>query len=226
MEEREQKEDALFVGCEPSRLRKALLKVSFTWATFVSRLRSISEACLESDEITEQLFDDDSDSNSTRIQEYEPIKPSEVQRDLLEKKLANDDKETCSTGSPLTTTRLTSPQSSAVSGGDESSAAPDKEGTLTPFCGGEELWKIQNQQWLKPIAEYTTLEGKLKLQKRLRSQDLRHYVSSKDYHIIYRNLVIDGRSLKQPMNLRDLLRVVEAGWEWSRVQEGGYFRQR
>ncbi|KAG7712581.1 hypothetical protein KL948_000451 [Ogataea haglerorum] len=226
MDEPEQKEDAVFVGCEPSRLRKTLLKLSFSWASFVSRLRSISEACLESDEITEQLFDDDSDSNSAGVGEYEPVIPSELPREVLANKLANDDKETCSTSSPFTTTRLTSPQSSAVSRGEETSDTRDKEGTLTPFCGGEELWKIQNQQWLKPIAEYATLEGKLELQKRLRSQDLKHHVSSKDYHIIYRNLVIEGRSLKQPMNLRDLLRVVEAGWERNRVQESCHHRPR
>ncbi|GME83620.1 unnamed protein product [Ambrosiozyma monospora] len=88
-----------------------------------------------------------------------------------------------------------------------------------PFIGGEELWKLQNEEWLKPSPENATLEGKHKLQQRLSNMELRKYVATKDYYIVYKNLVINNRSLKKPMNLRDLLNVVEAGWTWTRVFE-------
>ncbi|KAH3661694.1 hypothetical protein OGAPHI_006544 [Ogataea philodendri] len=205
------------MGTEPTRLKRALLKLSYGWSNFVNKLRVLSEVCLESDEITQELFDDTS-SSSTGVEEYQPIQPSELKKDQLEHKLALDDRETASSGSPNMATRLTSPSTSALSG-DSETKCQEEEDSLTPFAGGEALWNIQHERWLKPKEEYSSLEGELKLQKRMKSQDLKHHVLLKDYYIIYRNLVVDGKSLKRPMNLRDLLRVVEAGWNWTRVHD-------
>ena len=43
---------------EPSTIRRFILKVWMTWSRIMDRLRFISDVCLDSDEITEELFDE------------------------------------------------------------------------------------------------------------------------------------------------------------------------
>ncbi|GMF00237.1 unnamed protein product [[Candida] boidinii] len=90
---------------------------------------------------------------------------------------------------------------------------------LNNFSNGEELWKLQNEEWLTPSSENDTRQGKLLLQKKVHDQEIKHCISSKDYHIVYKNLVINNKKLKKPMNLKDLVKVIEAGWNWTKVFE-------
>ncbi|GMG41688.1 unnamed protein product [Ambrosiozyma monospora] len=291
-----------------SKLRRNLLKVSYLYSNIINKLKLITDVCLDSDEITEELFDssnseseddfsrldnhlannnnlnfnkekslpslplsqvNNSNSNSLTQPQLQPqqsatatattnnttsantANPSTsgklansttttTHRTTLEDKMSLDDNDNENTNSNTssaiatptnTSTNATSdvesqPQSSNIKCSNTNSKSNANHArTITPqkptepFIGGEELWKLQNQEWLKPSPENSTLEGKHKLQQRLSSLELRKYVATKDYYIVYKNLVINNRSLKKPMNLRDLLNVVEAGWTWTRVFE-------
>lgn len=91
-----------------------------------------------------------------------------------------------------------------------------------PFVSGEVLWERQRRQWLSPLNQ--SVQAQRDLEKRKDSQDLKHLVDLKDYAMVYDTLVLKGRKLKRPMNLRDLLKVVNAGWtehkNWDRAAKG------
>lgn len=217
------------VYAEPSGLKKVAMKVWLNWSKVVNKLRYVSEACLDSDEITEELFDDDpndgtaakdnggqngqvpgvtlcnpnvvnelhSVENDGMMEAEEAISPSKNTPNL-EDKLSMDD-----------ITSGSNDRSDSGSAGDVTAAA---------FCGGEQLWKEQNREWLTPAPENATMQGQIRLLKRRQQQDLCNHVLSRDYPIVYRNLVVHNRTLKRPMNLSDLTKVLDYGWNWDRAE--------
>ncbi|KAF6014274.1 hypothetical protein HII13_000619 [Brettanomyces bruxellensis] len=216
---------------EPSTIRRFIFKAWMTWSRIMDRLRFISDVCLDSDEITEELFDDG--DGSTRLG---------VKADSSRGNVApNGDRGNCKTCKcpenkcrcgPAVSKRyqqlghvksatLEKDSSILDSSLNEVSTKRAKEAhensidsSLTPFTGGEDLWNAQNREWLRPSPEYSDIQGKVKLMKRMREHELRSHVMKRDYPIVYQNLVLQGRALKQPMNLKDLIKVLTTDWAY------------
>ncbi|ODV84311.1 hypothetical protein CANARDRAFT_201185 [[Candida] arabinofermentans NRRL YB-2248] len=202
---------------EPTKFKRTLLKFSYNCSSFFHRLKLISEACLESDQITDQLFNSSSSSSSSKQEMIKPITIVNKRNPLLDDKISNNDDHTTSTSmTSRQTTSITVPTETSPREDDNDDVQVDEN---TSFINGELLWEQRNAAWLEPSPENSTLEGKLKLQRRLKEQELKHHVMANHYHIVYKNLVINGKSLKKPMNLKDLIKVIEAGWNWTKVFE-------
>ncbi|QPG76116.1 hypothetical protein FOA43_003502 [Brettanomyces nanus] len=242
----------------PSGVRKFVLSIWIRWSKLINRIRYISEACMDSDEITDELFDDSTvtvtgsqyngqnndncnckvcrcrgstskcqnkvttgDASNTRSL------PSTVRAHkmiTLEDRLSFGD-----------TTGTTSDNRHAISLTSESETTSEPrskeilmlhENSSQPFIGGEKLWDAQNRAWLTPSTENATIQGQMRLLKKQQAQELRNHVVSRDYPIVYRNLVVQNRALKHPLNLRDLMKVLEVGWNWSRTFDTGSVSQR
>ncbi|VEU24403.1 DEKNAAC105539 [Brettanomyces naardenensis] len=249
---------------KPSALKKLVMKLWMNWARVLNRIRLMSEACLDSDEITDGLFDDDDGELSLKKiksilspseskkgagcsqckcggkacgetcdchqkEELTGLKDTSIPKSLqpTSKRTTLEDKLSLDTSA--TTSEFTSPKGSInrhnnnTTTESEPTSDPDTSVPLTkePFIGGEKLWKEQNRAWLTPAPEKTTMQGKLRLMKKQQSQDIRNHVIARDYPIVYRNLVIHNRTLKKPMNLKDLMRVLDVNWNWNRLSEAG-----
>ncbi|ODV94689.1 hypothetical protein PACTADRAFT_50549 [Pachysolen tannophilus NRRL Y-2460] len=206
------------------RIKNLFIRISFNLSLFLTRLRFISDEVLSSDEIEREIF---CDTDSSSI-------PSELLDQTAELGMPPPPP-------PTTTTILTTAQQQQQQQ-QESPSEFSKNNDIRnidifekaeelrrqngndPFILGEQLWEIQNKQWLIPSPENSTVNGKLKLQKKLAEQELKHVVSTKDYSIVYNNLVLKNKTLRNPMNLKDLIKVINAGWiihkNWERAAKG------
>ena len=236
---RQQQDESESQHREPSILRRLAFKAWLAWSRVMNRLRLISDVCLDSDEITEELFDDDGD-DSTRRKFSSFLRNSGKNGD---NKVSNGQKRICRCGPDVSkdiinsdilsnnTTPQTIQASDLRSGTIEkdSSALDSSLNDVTtkgakednsidpshvPFAGGEALWRAQNKEWLKPAREYSDIQGRVKLMKRQREHELRSHGMKRDYPIVYQNLVVQGRALKQPMNLKDLIKVLTTDWAY------------
>ncbi|CDK24706.1 unnamed protein product [Kuraishia capsulata CBS 1993] len=191
------------------KFKRFLVKISINLTLFFTKLRFIADQVLDSDEITGELFNR-TDSTSVNSSLYEPSRPFAA---IPEDKMVYGSHE-----GMVGTENLTNDDLLNINIQREAerlrSQHPD-----TPFTSGDRLWELQNKQWLIPVAENATINGKLKLQKRMQEKELKHVVMPKDYSIVYKSLVIDNKRLKTPMCLKDLLKVIEAGWHWNKVWE-------
>lgn len=178
-----------------SGLKKLITKLWMVWLRAVGRIRFISQACLDSDEIADEMFDSDDHKSKVRECGCHSSKCRCVKSDSQN---AIRDKST--EGDRNVESKI--------------SINPNDLKNGKPFTGGEELWNKQHEQWLKPSPENVAVEGKMKLLKRQQSRDIRRQVGTRDYPVVYRNLVLNDRILKNPMNLRDLIKVLEVGWAY------------
>ncbi len=230
---------------EPSTIRRFILKAWMAWSRIMDRLRFISDVCLDSDEITEELFDDGDGSTRQGVKADSSrgnVRPNSskgncntckcpenkcrcgpaVSKDINNSDvLSNNTTPQTIQASDVKSATLEKDSSVLDSSLNEVSTKGAKEdhensidSSLTPFTGGEDLWNAQNREWLRPSPEYSDIQGKVKLMKRMREHELRSHVMKRDYPIVYQNLVLQGRALKQPMNLKDLIKVLTTDWAY------------
>lgn len=188
-------------------VKNLFVKISIHLSIALTKLRFIADEILSSDEIENRIF-------------Y-PTDSSSVLSELYE--VEDQDQEIMTVSNEI-------PEYSDSDIRNIDIQARAQELRLTskvkdqPFVEGENLWKIQNQQWLIPDEELSSMNGQLKLQKKLTDQELKHLVSTKDYSIVYNHLILKNKNLKKPMNLKDLLKVINAGWTvhktWENAAKG------
>ncbi|AGO12430.1 AaceriAER078Wp [[Ashbya] aceris (nom. inval.)] len=87
----------------------------------------------------------------------------------------------------------------------------------TPFVDGPKLWHIRRKLWTAPTANNSVQEA---AEHRASFRKIKpHY-----YPRIYRKLVLDDRPLSQPINLEDVMKIMDAGWletnKWERASRG------
>lgn len=77
--------------------------------------------------------------------------------------------------------------------------------TGEPFCRGNDIWLRRRELWAQPAR--TNSIGESIRRKR------RFSIIPKQYYVrIYKKLSIDDKPLKEPLNLQDALKVIDAGW--------------
>ncbi|AAS52762.1 AER078Wp [Eremothecium gossypii ATCC 10895] len=86
-----------------------------------------------------------------------------------------------------------------------------------PFVDGPKLWHIRRELWTAPTANNSVQEA---AEHRASFRKIKpHY-----YPRIYRKLVLDDRPLSQPINLEDVMKIMDAGWletnKWERASRG------
>lgn len=87
-----------------------------------------------------------------------------------------------------------------------------------PFYQANEIWERRRGLWTQPAEENTNLAE---------SQRNRHMFASiphNYYSRIYKKLVLDEKPLREPLNLQDALKVINAGWvetkKWENAAKG------
>ncbi|SCW01835.1 LAFE_0E08306g1_1 [Lachancea fermentati] len=86
-----------------------------------------------------------------------------------------------------------------------------------PFTAGEQIWKRRRELWTTETSP-TAKEASKKHRKRFSEISPQHYIR------IYRKLVLEDAPLKEPVNLQDAMKVINAGWvetqKWERAAQG------
>ncbi|SMN22694.1 similar to Saccharomyces cerevisiae YLR407W Putative protein of unknown function [Maudiozyma saulgeensis] len=86
-----------------------------------------------------------------------------------------------------------------------------------PFVGAIEIWKYRRDLWQKKTTDIT----KEDIDER---REEFQQIPSEYYDRIYRKLVIEDKPLREPLNLQDALKVIDAGWtetkKWERAANG------
>ncbi|AET38739.1 Gag1p Ecym_3246 [Eremothecium cymbalariae DBVPG len=86
-----------------------------------------------------------------------------------------------------------------------------------PFIDGPTIWKARRQLWTAKTEQNTIKEAS---EHRANFQKIRPQY----YTRIYRKLVIEGKSLSQPVNLQDVMKILDCGWietnKWERAAKG------
>lgn len=86
------------------------------------------------------------------------------------------------------------------------------------FANGHKIWEKRRQVWLNSTSEERTKAKQRSLENSLIG------VSKDNYPIIYNSLIEKQKTLKKPMNLKDALKIINAGWiaskKWERAASG------
>lgn len=78
--------------------------------------------------------------------------------------------------------------------------------TGEPFYQGSQIWLRRRELWTQPAAT-NSINDSIKRSRKFSK------ISSQSYIKIYKKLSIDDKSLREPLNLKDALKVVDAGWK-------------
>lgn len=169
-------------------------------SSIFNSLKLVSQAVLDSDDIADELFDSDGTdfTSALKTEKY----------NTLERKMSLP-----STSTTATTAAAMATDNSINNNNNNTDNIDNDTKANEGFVDREKLWQEQHDAWLTPS---NSLQDIRRRQKR---QELSNFVSEGDYHIVYKNLVMSNKSLKQPMNLSDALKVIESGWEWNKVFE-------
>lgn len=82
-----------------------------------------------------------------------------------------------------------------------------------PFCRGNEVWEHRRALWLRPTVSRTKVE-----ESKARREAFEK-IPQKYYTRVYKRLVMDNRPLREPMNLQDAIKIINAGWIETRKWE-------
>lgn len=77
--------------------------------------------------------------------------------------------------------------------------------TGEPFCQGDKIWLRRRELWTQP-AKSNSINESIKRSRKFTTIPRQCYVK------IYKKLSIDDKPLKEPLNLKDALKVIDAGW--------------
>lgn len=206
--ERKEKDD------EPRRglargLKQLFLRASLGLSVLSHKLRQFAEEALSSDEVVNELFMVTSSSS---------VSPS-----LLEQP------------SPIPEDTTSQTATTAQAGLSEEPGAQSEEATLlwsdfdsvgeaeklrvddVPFSSGSSVWERRRAAWTRGTRQE-------RLVAKQRAVDGALAVPRENFPVIYASLVERNRTLKKPMNLKDALRVINAGWlankKWERASQG------
>lgn len=87
-----------------------------------------------------------------------------------------------------------------------------------PFIQGELIWRRRRELWT------TRPDNSTKCNESQQHRSSFDKVSPQYYTRIYKKLVLDNKPLRQPLNLQDAMRVINAGWvetnKWERASKG------
>ncbi|GAV52556.1 hypothetical protein ZYGR_0AG05470 [Zygosaccharomyces rouxii] len=78
--------------------------------------------------------------------------------------------------------------------------------TGEPFYQGSKIWLRRRELWTQP-AKANSINDSIKRSRKFSK------VSNQCYIKIYKKLSIDDKPLKEPLNLKDALKVIDAGWK-------------
>ncbi|AQZ18287.1 YLR407W [Zygosaccharomyces parabailii] len=84
-----------------------------------------------------------------------------------------------------------------------------------PFHHGELIWLRRREMW-NQTAKLNTIQDSQRRRNKFAEIPKQYYVR------IYKKLSIEGKPLKEPLNLQDALKVVNAGWTEIRKCENAY----
>lgn len=216
-------------------------KLSLEWNLFVLKLRSISDEVFLTDEVVENLFDEeendfdrparsriDKSAEDTFIASYKHFKSLDKMAEHFQS--SNDVRSSTTDESKSFTLQDIIRQSESegdVAYSDldicklrqEFEAGSTDSNTLNSSCAniGITLWEYRRKKWLRDLDPSKSRDA---------TRTSIEHIPKESYVKIYTNLVEKGRTLKQDkrLNLSDLITVIDAGWiaeeRWERAAKG------
>ena len=215
-------------------------KLSLEWNLFLLRLRSISDEVFLTDEIVENLFEEED-------QDFDSLARSKVYKSAEENFIAsyrhfknlnkmvqhfqssNDVRSSSTVDSKFTVQDIIrQSESECVAYNDldvckmrqefESSSTDSTTINSASYTNiGTALWEYRRKRWLRELDP---------TRKRDLARTSIEHIPKDSYVKIYTNLVDKGRSLKEDkrLNLGDLVKIIDAGWvaeeKWERAAKG------
>lgn len=87
-----------------------------------------------------------------------------------------------------------------------------------PFCGGSAVWERRRLLWTQPV------DSQINVDEFHKHKELFATIPQNYYTRIYKNLVLDDKPLREPLNLQDAIKVINAGWvetrKWENAAKG------
>lgn len=87
-----------------------------------------------------------------------------------------------------------------------------------PFYHAETIWKKRRELWNKPSAEFDEQKDLIDKRKSFKA------IPGNYYPRIYKKLVVDDKPLREPLNLKDVIDVINSGWietrKWANAAQG------
>jgi hypothetical protein len=185
-------------------IKNLFLRASLSLSILSHRLRQFAEEALSSDEVVNELFLVTSSSS--------------VDLSVLEQSPAQSPPE--DTTSNTVTMTLDKEDTKDVVAWPDFDAVQEAQQLRVegePFINGRNVWDKRRAAWTAGTREE-------KLVAKQRAVDNSLTVPKENYPVVYSSLVERNKTLKKPMNLKDALNVINAGWlankKWERAAQG------
>lgn len=92
-----------------------------------------------------------------------------------------------------------------------------RRNTEGPFTGGPAIWEQRRKLWLKTTKENHINEAE-------EAHVMFMNISPRNYYAIYKKLVCEDAPLKHSLNLKDVVKIINAGWvessTWEKAAKG------
>ncbi|CCK69053.1 Gag1p KNAG_0B06230 [Huiozyma naganishii CBS 8797] len=83
-----------------------------------------------------------------------------------------------------------------------------------PFCSADQIWAERRDLWTKKTIAQVDESNR----------EMFNKIPEQYYHRIYQKLIMDDRPLKDPLNLEDIMKVINSGWKetktWDNAARG------
>lgn len=218
-------------------IRNLFVKASINLSIAAAKLKSFAEDALSSDEIVNELFlvTSSSSVDSSLLEQQEEAAAAaaaEANRSATAGALGGS--EVAETDSRAGTSDMTVNSSNEANGGNENKPPlptfqefdavqeakklQRESGSEDLFVDGHKVWQMRRGIWLNSTSEERTRAKHKSLENSLVG------ISKDNYPIIYNSLIEKQKTLKKPMNLKDALKIINAGWiaskKWERAAQG------
>lgn len=221
-------------------IRNLFVKASVNLSIAAAKLKSFAEDALSSDEIVNELFlvTSSSSVDSSLLEQQEEAATvannhtvtgeagavtgaaAEVETDSragTSDMTVNSSDETNSSENGLNTVHSL-PRFQDFDAVQEAKKLQREQGNNVVFSDGHQIWQKRREIWQNSTSEERTKAKQKSLENSLIG------VSKDNYPIIYNSLIEKQKTLKKPMNLKDALKIINAGWiaskKWERAAQG------
>lgn len=216
-------------------IRNLFVKASINLSIAAAKLKSFAEDALSSDEIVNELFlvTSSSSVDSSLLEQQEAA--ATVANNQTATGEGARTGEQAETDSRAGTSDMTVNSSNEVGANGEDGLngvfslprfqdfdavqeAQKLQKENEVFCEGHQVWQKRRDVWLNSTSEERNKAKQKSLENSLIG------VSKDNYPIIYNSLIEKQKTLKKPMNLKDALKIINAGWiaskKWERAAQG------
>lgn len=204
-------------------IRQLFVKASINLSIAATKLKNFAEDALSSDEIINELFlvtsSSSVDSSLLEGQEQQQQEEGQEGQEGITMSEPSNEQSNSETNSEENQSNIINESSYENFDSVLEAKKLHKElGEDKPFINGEDIWQKRRNAWL-----YSNNELKSKAKQRSLDNSLVG-ISKDNYPIIYNSLIEKQKTLKKPMNLKDALKVINAGWiaskKWERATQG------